>query len=77
MKIYLGSDHQGFFLKEKVFAYLAKRGYDVEDVGGKVLDPNDDFPDLNKAIWWFILTVIAGLGLAGTFIYLIFSQLLV
>lgn len=44
MKIYLGADHQGFHLKEDVFAYLAKHGYDVEDVGGKVLDPSDDFP---------------------------------
>lgn len=44
MKIYLGADHQGFHLKEEVFAYLAKHGYDVEDVGDKTLDPNDDFP---------------------------------
>ncbi len=44
MKIYLGADHQGFVMKEKVFAYLAKRGYSVEDVGDKELDPNDDFP---------------------------------
>lgn len=45
MKIYLGSDHNGFHLKEQVFAYLAKRGYDVEDVGDRELDPNDDFPE--------------------------------
>jgi len=44
MKIYLGADHQGFHLKEDVFAYLVKRGYDVEDVGDQVLDPQDDFP---------------------------------
>jgi len=44
MKIYLGADHQGFHLKERMFAYLAKRGYDVEDIGGKTLDPGDDFP---------------------------------
>lgn len=50
MKIFLGSDHQGFHLKEKVFAYLAKRDYDVEDVGGKVLDPNDDFPEFAQAV---------------------------
>jgi ribose 5-phosphate isomerase B len=49
MKIYLGSDHNGFHLKEKVFAYLAKRGYDVEDVSGKELDPNDDFPEFAQA----------------------------
>ena len=45
MKIYLGSDHAGFHLKEKVFAYLAKHNYDVEEVGDRVLDPQDDFPE--------------------------------
>ena len=49
MKIYLGADHQGFHLKEQVFAYLVKRGYDVEDVGGKTLDPTDDFPVFAQA----------------------------
>lgn len=44
MKIFLGSDHNGFAMKEKVFAYLAKRGFDVEDVGDRELDPEDDFP---------------------------------
>lgn len=44
MKIYLGSDHAGFDLKEDVFAYLVKRGVDVQDVGDTHLDPNDDFP---------------------------------
>jgi ribose 5-phosphate isomerase B len=45
MKIYLGADHQGFAMKEKVFAYLAKQAYDIEDVGDKELDPSDDFPE--------------------------------
>lgn len=45
MKIYLGADHQGFAMKEHVFAYLAKRGYEVEDVGDKELDSHDDFPE--------------------------------
>lgn len=49
MKIFLGSDHQGFHLKEKVFAYLAKHGYEVEDVSNKSLDPNDDFPEFAQA----------------------------
>lgn len=49
MKIFIGSDHQGFYLKEKVFAYLAKHNYDVEDVGNKILDPNDDFPEFAQA----------------------------
>lgn len=45
MKVFLGSDHRGFHLKEKIFAYLSKRGYDVEDVGDAELDPEDDFPE--------------------------------
>lgn len=45
MKIFLGSDHKGFHLKEKIFAYLSKRGYEVEDVGDAELDPEDDFPE--------------------------------
>ena len=49
MKIFIGSDHMGFHLKEKVFAYLSKRDYDVEDVGGKTLDPSDDFPEFAQA----------------------------
>lgn len=44
MKVYLGSDHQGHQLKEAVFAWLSKEGIDVEDVGNKVPDPQDDFP---------------------------------
>lgn len=49
MKIFLGSDHNGFHMKEKVFAYLAKHGYDVEDVGDAQLDPGDDFPEFAQA----------------------------
>ncbi len=45
MKIFLGSDHNGFHLKEDVFAYLVKRGHEVEDVGDEVLDKEDDFPE--------------------------------
>ncbi len=44
MKIFIGADHGGFYLKEKIEAYLSKRGIEWEDVGGKELDPQDDFP---------------------------------
>ncbi len=45
MKIYIGADHNGFHLKEAIFAYLVKRGHDVEDVSEGELDPDDDFPE--------------------------------
>jgi ribose 5-phosphate isomerase B len=44
MKVFLGADHQGYHLKEKVEAYLSKRKVDVEDIGAHELDPVDDFP---------------------------------
>lgn len=49
MKIFLGSDHNGFHLKEKLFAYLAKHGYDVQDVGDQQPNPEDDFTDFAQA----------------------------
>ena len=48
MKIFLGADHRGFYLKEKVFKYLKESGYDVEDIGGFEYDPNDDFPEFAR-----------------------------
>lgn len=49
MKIFIGSDHNGHHLKEKLFAYLAKAGYEVENVGGVELSPGDDFPEFAQA----------------------------
>lgn len=49
MRIYLGADHRGYHLKNKVFAYLQKRGFNVEDVSHRELDPNDDFPQFAAA----------------------------
>lgn len=48
MKIFLGADHRGFYLKEKVFKYLKEGGYDVKDIGGFEYDPNDDFPEFAR-----------------------------
>ena len=44
MKIYIGSDHRGFYLKDKVEEYLKGRGYDVENIGPDNYNPEDDFP---------------------------------
>lgn len=48
MKIFLGADHRGFYLKEKIFKYLKDSGYDVEDIGGFEYNPNDDFPEFAR-----------------------------
>lgn len=45
MKVYLGSDHAGFELKEKVKTFLKEQGYEVEDCGAYAYDKDDDYPD--------------------------------
>lgn len=45
MKIYLGADHAGFELKEKLAYLLKELGHEVEDKGPAEYDPNDDYPD--------------------------------
>jgi len=45
MKIYLGTDHAGFELKENIKSYLIESGYEVEDCGAFSFDKNDDYPD--------------------------------
>jgi ribose 5-phosphate isomerase B len=43
--IYIGADHRGFELKEQLKVWLIEQGYDVEDVGNFILDPDDDYVD--------------------------------
>ncbi len=44
MKVFVGADHQGFYLRNTLLRYLKKAGYDVVDDGDKKLDVDDDFP---------------------------------
>ena len=43
MKIYLGADHKGFALKEKISKWLFEWGYTFEDLGAERLEPKDDY----------------------------------
>ncbi len=45
MKIFIGADHAGFELKEKIKIWLNKQNIKFEDVGNLVYDKNDDYPD--------------------------------
>ena len=45
MRIYLGADHRGFELKEQIKGWLTENGYEVEDVGCYVYDPDNDYVD--------------------------------
>lgn len=45
MKIYIGSDHAGYELKEKLKAYLSELKNEVIDDGAFEYDSEDDYPD--------------------------------
>jgi ribose 5-phosphate isomerase B len=51
MKIYIGTDHAGFGLKEELKKFLEDLGCEVEDKGAYEFNRDDDYPD-------FILPVV-------------------
>lgn len=50
MKIYIGTDHAGFELKEKLKPFLADLGYEVEDKGAFSYNESDDYPDFVRPV---------------------------
>lgn len=50
MKIYFGSDHAGFRLKNILTEYVTLLGHEVEDLGASVLDEGDDYPEYVKKV---------------------------
>lgn len=50
MLIYIGADHRGFKLKEKIKSFLEKKGYEVTDLGNVRFDETDDYPDFAGAV---------------------------
>lgn len=45
MKIYLGADHRGFELKNKLKVWLEKQDMPHEDLGALILDSFDDYTE--------------------------------
>lgn len=45
MKIYIGADHRGFELKNKLVEFLKNNNFEVEDCGAEFFDHNDDYVD--------------------------------
>lgn len=55
VRVYLGSDHAGYELKEHLVSWLKERGHDVVDAGPSVYDAADDYPP-------FVLRVAEGVA---------------
>jgi len=45
MKIYIGTDHAGYVLKEKLVSFLKLQGHEVVDMGAFEYNEEDDYPD--------------------------------
>ena len=74
-KVFIGADHVGFSLKNRLVDELKRLGYEPIDVGPKKLDPADDYPDYGKPVAEAvstgkvsrgILTCGTGLGMSYT-----------
>lgn len=50
MKIFIGADHNGFDLKQRLIKYLKDSGHKIVDSGNEMLDPNDDFTTLASRV---------------------------
>ena len=62
MKIYIGSDHAGFELKEKLKAHAVMLGHVVEDLGAYEYNSTDDYPDFCRPV---ALAVVGNPGSRG------------
>lgn len=49
MTVFLGSDHAGFALKEKIKKFLEKKGVKFKDLGAEN-DQSSDYPDYSKKV---------------------------
>lgn len=45
MKIFIGTDHAGYVLKENLVSSLKAQGYEIIDKGAFEYDEHDDYPD--------------------------------
>ena len=50
MRVAVGADHAGFDLKNEIVGWLEASGYQINDLGAYVVDPNDDYPDFAAAV---------------------------
>jgi ribose 5-phosphate isomerase B len=50
MKVFIGADHRGFELKNKLIEWLKAEGYEAQDCGAFSFEQTDDYPDFAKSV---------------------------
>ncbi|UZE93735.1 MAG: ribose 5-phosphate isomerase B [Candidatus Pacearchaeota archaeon] len=68
-KIFIGSDHTGFALKQEIKKFLASQGYLAEDIGSYKYNKTDDYPDYALKVCRAVLkakTESKGILICGT-----------
>jgi ribose 5-phosphate isomerase B len=48
--VYVGADHAGFQLKERIKLMLTREGFVVHDLGNTAFEQTDDYPDFAKLV---------------------------
>lgn len=48
--VYIGADHRGYKLKEKIKSWFGEWGETYKDLGPDKFDPEDDYPDFGIAV---------------------------
>ena len=50
MRIAIGADHGGFQRKNELVPWLQAQGHEIFDLGARVFDPADDYPDITEFV---------------------------
>ncbi|MBI3620126.1 RpiB/LacA/LacB family sugar-phosphate isomerase [Candidatus Roizmanbacteria bacterium] len=74
MTIFIGADHRGFELKNKLVEYLQEQNIRVEDLGNFSFEPLDDAVDFTQKVTQAVLQnpgdfrgiIVCGSGIAAT-----------
>jgi len=63
MKIFLGADHRGYYLKERIAKWLFEWQYDFFDVGAQSLDLSDDYTKYASEVASLVANEKSGKGI--------------
>jgi ribose 5-phosphate isomerase B len=64
MKVFIASDHGGYWLKESLKEVLRSWGHEVEDLGDSEFKPGDDYPDFVLPMAQKVVETYMSMGIA-------------